>query len=68
MLLHGMRGENTSVHTGLYNIHRRIRLLYGMEYGMQLARRAEGGTRVTMVLPVNIGKEKDDAAHSDRRG
>ena len=27
----------------------------------QLARRAEGGTRVTMVLPVNIGKEKDDA-------
>ena len=68
--LHEMmvRGENTSVHTGLYNIHRRIRLLYGMEYGMQLARRAEGGTRVTMVLPVNIGKEKDDAAHSDRRG
>lgn len=60
------RGENRSVHTGLYNIHRRIQLLYGMEYGMQIERRAEGGTRVTMMLPVNVGKEEGDAAHSDR--
>ena len=60
------RGENRSVHTGLYNIHRRIQLLYGMEYGMQIERRAEGGTRVTMVLPVNVGKEEGNAAYSDR--
>lgn len=59
------RGENRSVHTGLYNIHRRIQLLYGMAYGMQIERRAEGGTRVTMVLPVNVEKEEGNAAHSD---
>ena len=60
------RGENCSVHTGVYNIHRRIQLLFGMEYGMQIERRAEGGMRVTMVLPVTMGKEAEgDAAHSD---
>ena len=50
------RGENRSVHTGIYNIHRRIQLLYGMEYGMEISRRAEGGTRVAMVLPADDGK------------
>ena len=60
------RGENCSVHTGVYNIHRRIQLLFGMEYGMQIERRAEGGMRVTMVLPVTMGKGAEgDAAHSD---
>ena len=63
------RGENSSVHTGLYNSHRRIRLLYGVEYGLQIARRAEGGTRVTMVLPMTAGKEdEEDAADSHCRG
>ena len=50
------RGENRSVHTGIYNIHRRIQLLYGMEYGMEISRRTEGGTRVAMVLPTDDGK------------
>ena len=50
------RGENRTVHTGIYNIHRRIQLLYGTPYGMEIARRAGGGTRVTMVLPADGGK------------
>ena len=50
------RGENRTVHTGIYNIHRRIQLLYGTAYGMEIARRAGGGTRVTMVLPADGGK------------
>ena len=50
------RGENRTVHTGIYNIHRRIQLLYGAAYGMEIARRAGGGTRVTMVLPADGGK------------
>ena len=50
------RGENRTVHTGIYNIHRRSQLLYGAAYGMEIARRAGGGTRVTMVLPADGGK------------
>ena len=50
------RGENRTVHTGIYNIHRRIQLLYGTAYGMEIAWRAGGGTRVTMVLPADGGK------------
>ena len=50
------RGENRTVHTGIYNIHRRIQLLYGTAYGMEIVRRAGGGTRVTMVLPADGGK------------
>ena len=50
------RGENSSIHTGIYNIHRRIQLLYGMEYGIEITRRAEGGTCVAMLLPMDDGE------------
>ena len=46
------QGENTSIHTGLYNIHRRIQLMYGTAYGLELECPPHGGTRVRMVLPV----------------
>ena len=67
--LHEMmaRGENRSVHTGLYNIHRRVQLLYGTAYGVQITRRAEGGMRVVILLPATAEKEGEkDAACSDR--
>jgi len=61
------RGENSSSHTGIYNVHRRIQLLYGMEFGLHIVSPPEGGTRVEMVLPIKRGKgDEDDAAHSDR--
>lgn len=44
---------NESSHLGLYNVHRRIQLMYGEEYGIQvesLAKR-EHGVRVTVRLP-----------------
>jgi two-component system sensor histidine kinase YesM len=37
---------------GLKNIHERIQLLYGNEYGLQLRRVKEGGTLVMLVLPI----------------
>ncbi len=43
--------ENKSRHSGLYNIHRRIRLLYGQPYGVEI-RSAEGcGTTLVITLP-----------------
>lgn len=44
--------ENNSRHSGLYNIHRRCRILYGRPYGVEI-RSSEGlGTTLVVTLPV----------------
>ena len=43
--------KNTSTHLGLYNIHRRIRLLYKEDYGMQIESTPNEGVTVTLILP-----------------
>lgn len=43
---------------GLANLNERIRQYFGDEYGVQIERRAEKGTVVTVILPK--GAEKDD--------
>lgn len=48
-LLHG--GENSSVHKGLYNVHRRIQLMFGTAYRLKLLQPSSGGTRIEMRLP-----------------
>jgi two-component system, sensor histidine kinase YesM len=53
------QGENGSVHTGVYNIHRRIQLLYGKKYGLQISRPVQGGTEVRFLLPVVMGEGKE---------
>ena len=53
------QGENSSVHTGVYNIHRRIQLLYGGAYGLQIERLAAGGTKVSFQLPAIPEEEKE---------
>lgn len=40
----------------LYNIHRRIRLLCGAEYGLELDSESGGGTAVTLYLPADSTK------------
>jgi sensor histidine kinase YesM len=43
--------ENNKRHSGLYNIHRRCRILYGRPYGVEI-RSAEGlGTTLVVTLP-----------------
>lgn len=59
--------ENTSRHSGLYNIHRRIGLLYGRPYGVEIRSLEGEGTSLVVTLPVREGEE-NDAADSDRRG
>lgn len=44
-------GADPALHTGIYNIHRRLQLMYGRPYGLQLECPPAGGTVVTLRLP-----------------
>jgi two-component system sensor histidine kinase YesM len=44
-------GGNDTAHTGVYNVHRRIQLMYGPAYGVSVSCPAEGGTCITMTMP-----------------
>ncbi|WP_026498847.1 sensor histidine kinase [Butyrivibrio sp. WCD2001] len=43
--------ENRTNHYGLYNIHRRIRLLYKGNYGLDVTSKKNEGTCVRMIIP-----------------
>lgn len=43
---------NTTQHTGIYNVHRRIQLIYGLAYGVEITSDKDTGTTVRIVLPV----------------
>ena len=45
-------GHNSSGHFGLFSVHRRITLLYGSAYGLNICSE-DGRTIVTITLPVN---------------
>jgi two-component system, sensor histidine kinase YesM len=47
--------ENISVHTGLYNVHRRLVLLYGEEYGIEILSTFSEGTVVKLTIPYEEG-------------
>ena len=44
--------SNKTNHIGLYNVERRIELLYGREYGMTIDSASGSGTTVHISLPV----------------
>lgn len=46
--------ENLSEHTGLYNVHRRIVLLYGDEYGITIESSLGIGTDVKITIPYEM--------------
>ncbi|MCR5671785.1 MAG: histidine kinase [Butyrivibrio sp.] len=46
--------DNTSGHFGLYNIHRRIQLMYKEDYGLELNSKKGEGTMVRLTLPKRI--------------
>lgn len=41
----------SNTHIGMINVHRRIRLMYGKEYGIDLSSHRGKGTCVTVILP-----------------
>lgn len=47
------RKENRSRHSGLYNIHRRIEILYGCPYGVEIHSAKGRGTTLVVTLPVH---------------
>ena len=49
------KGENVSRHSGLYNIHRRITILYGQPYGVAIQSEENKGTELIVTLPVKKG-------------
>ena len=52
------KSTNTSNHFGLYNIHRRIQLKYGNDYGINIYSRMYEGTLVKAILPIIREKEE----------
>ena len=55
-----LQGEqNFSVHTGIYNVHRRLKLMYGEPYGLTITCPEGGGTMVELKLPLLKGDRKN---------
>lgn len=51
-------------HIGLYNIHRRVQLLYGGDYGVEIDSTAQTGTTVQIRLPAQRGIQDDSSRSS----
>lgn len=48
--------KNESAHLGLYNVHRRIQLIYGEEYGIRLE--SHKGVNISVSLPLKGAREE----------
>ena len=54
-----LEGEhNGTAHYGLYNIHRRIKLMYKGDYGLDIEGKEGEGTLVRIVLPSRVKKSE----------
>jgi two-component system, sensor histidine kinase YesM len=51
---------STSNHIGLYNVHQRIKLHYGDEFGLKVESTRYQGTTVTMYLPLRKGLDNNE--------
>ncbi|MBO6292808.1 MAG: sensor histidine kinase [Selenomonas sp.] len=47
-------GDNNTGHKGLFNVQRRVQLLYGEKYGLKIACPPEGGTEIKLLLPLYL--------------
>ena len=56
--LKNKKAEEFKNHIGLYNIFRRIQLMYGEKYGLRILSRKNRGTSVRISLPLKSGVEK----------
>ncbi len=50
---------NVSSHMGIYNVHRRIRLMYHEDHGVRIDSKKGEGTTLTLVLPKRERARKD---------
>lgn len=56
--------ENDSSYIGLFNVHRRIQLMYGSDYGLKMQLRENSGIVVSLVLPINRSDENAESVDS----
>ncbi|NOU98888.1 sensor histidine kinase [Paenibacillus planticolens] len=49
------QNNNNSSHVGLYNVHRRVQLIYGEKYGLDISSEHQGGANVRITMPVDRG-------------
>lgn len=49
---------------GIFNVNQRVKLYYGMEYGLMLESMENVGTRSTLVIPAQIMEEGEDLSHT----
>lgn len=54
-------GALISAGIGIINVHKRIRLIYGDEYGLAISSKAGAGTTVKIRLPANLEESAPDA-------
>lgn len=52
--------RNKTKYNGLYNVHRRIELIYGEQYGLNIENLKSGGAKVTINMPVKKEFDIDD--------
>ena len=52
--------EADPAHIGLYNVHRTVRLLYGLPWGLKIESRLHEGTRVDICLP-EVSEEDEES-------
>ena len=48
--------SNSSQHSGLYNVNRRIQLMYGESFGLNISSSRQAGTTVKLFLPIQHKK------------
>ena len=48
------KDDNDTESIGLYNVHKRVKLLYGEEYGIGISSEEDKGTLVKIILPYTI--------------
>lgn len=58
------KAEGICTHTGIYNVHRRLELMYGMGFGLTVWCPPDGGTAVTLHLPAERRGQRAEAGHS----
>lgn len=52
--------RNKTKYNGLYNVHRRVELIYGEQYGLNIENLKSGGAKVTINMPVKKEFDIDD--------